>query len=293
MRRFIDDEVIAAEPEFFAQQERTGFAAAPVLEPLQADAKAEGLWALGHPKEIGGGGLPFMDFVYVNEVIGRSEHGACSRSARTRCRTRSCCTCTAARVAQKRVAAAARRRRDLPDGRDDRARGRQLDPTQMQTTARLDGDEWVINGAQVVHHRRQRRRVHDRVRRAPSPTRRRTHASRRSSCRPTRPATTSSAACRRWVIPAAATARSGSRDVRVPAANLLGDRGQGFVIAQQRLGPGRIFHCMRWLGQAQRAFDLMCARATHALRVRLAARGEGRDPDATSPSPRRRSRRAA
>ncbi len=49
-------------------------------------------------------------------------------------------------------------------------------------------------------------------------------------------------------------------DVRVPAANLLGPRGQGFAIAQMRLGPGRIFHCMRWLGQAQRAFDLMCRR---------------------------------
>ncbi len=49
-------------------------------------------------------------------------------------------------------------------------------------------------------------------------------------------------------------------DVRVPAENLLGERGNGFVIAQERLGPGRIFHAMRWLGQAQRAFDLMCRR---------------------------------
>jgi alkylation response protein AidB-like acyl-CoA dehydrogenase len=49
-------------------------------------------------------------------------------------------------------------------------------------------------------------------------------------------------------------------EVRVPEENLLGPRGHGFVIAQERLGPGRIFHCMRWLGQAQRAVDLMCAR---------------------------------
>lgn len=225
---------------------------------LIEEAKREGLWAMGHPESMGGRGLPWLDYAYINEVIGRSD------PAMNIFGSYSVQTCVM-------IASAAdewqREHVLLPAVRGDihvafavtEPGAASSDPTNITTTAYLDGDEWVINGRKWY----------------------------------TSGATTSEWLCvmcrtesedaprhRRFsmiLVPQSADGFKIDRDVfvmgthsnhpecsytdvRVPRHHLLGERGEGFTLFQARLGPARLTNCMRWIGQAQRAFDLMCER---------------------------------
>ncbi len=252
---FMVERVEPAEPVLH----RGGEQAADLIVDLQGQAKDEGLWALGHPAELGGGAMAFADYVFVNEVQGRSEYGQLALGTFTL--QDSLMLHAHASASQKRrwleplVAAEiwpsfAMTERDVASS----------DPTQLQTSATLDGDEWVIDGRKWFTTGAQRA------------------AYTTVMCR-TEPDAPDHAAFSMIIVPTDTPGyvieretpvlgiRGGHcevryEEVRVPADHLLGERGRGFVIAQERLGPGRIFHAMRWLGQAQRAFDLLCSRLT-------------------------------
>jgi len=255
MRRFIDEEVLPREAELL---DREGDGRA-ILEDLKRSAKAQDLWALGHPEEIGGGGLAFMPFVYLNEIIGRSEFGQLAVGS----------VSMQDSIMLHLYASPQQRERWLqplvagniyPSVGLTEPEVAGSDPTLMQTTARLEGDEWVINGHKWFTSGANRAAFTTMFCKTDPEAPR--HLQFSSIIVPTD--TPGYQIVR--VIPVMG-GQHGSHcevrlnDLRVPHDNLLGPRGKGFVIAQQRLGPGRIFHCMRWLGQAQRAFELMCQRA--------------------------------
>jgi alkylation response protein AidB-like acyl-CoA dehydrogenase len=236
----------------------------PVLDAQRREIKANGWWAPHLPKEWGGMGLSLPDFAQVGEELGRSiighylfncqapdcgnmeilmEHGTAEQKEQflrplTAGDIRSCFSMTEPEHAGS-------------------------NPVWMDTKAVVDGDDYVINGHKWF-----------------------TSAAEGASFAIVMAVTDPDAApherASQIIVP---TSTPGFRIVRnvsvmghpgggyfshaevryencrVPRANLLGQAGRGFALAQQRLGPGRIHHCMRWIGICERAFDLMCTRA--------------------------------
>ena len=253
VKDFIENEIYPKETELAKGTAESR----EMLGSLMQLAKDEKIWALGHPTDIGGGGMPFMEYVYVNEVIGRSSFAMVALGTHS----------LQDSIMLREFASPHWRDQYLeplvqgeifPSFGMTEPEVASSDPTQLQTTAILEDGVWRINGRKWFT----------------------TGAARAAyttvMCR-TELEAPSHGAFSMIIVP---TDNPGYKIVRetpvlgingghyeveydnveVPEENLLGPRGQGFIIAQKRLGPGRIFHCMRWLGQAQRAFDLLCER---------------------------------
>jgi alkylation response protein AidB-like acyl-CoA dehydrogenase len=262
VREFVDRELIPLEPEFLVHDFRTML---PVLEEKRALVRRMELWAANHPREYGGMGLDLVEHALVSEELGRSPLGhyvfGCQApdAGNIEILHRYGTGEQKERYLRPLVAGAIRScfamtEIDLPGS----------NPVMLAATAATDGDDYVIRGrkwyttgadgaafAIVMAVTHPDAPPHLRASMILVPTDTPGYHLVRN-------------------IPVMGHAGSDYfshgevlfEGCRVPRANLLGGAGFGFAIAQDRLGPGRIHHCMRWLGICARAFDLMCARAT-------------------------------
>ena len=253
-KAFMDEHVYPNEEALGAGDE----GAAALMRDLQARVKAMGMWAPHLPAEAGGMGIGFMPYVYMNELLGRSPHAPRAFGAQAP-------DSGNAEILWQFGTPEQRERwmKPLVAGEitscfsmtEPEVSG--ADPTNLQTRAVRDGDEWVINGhkwftsgavnasfAIVMCVTEPEQPPHGRMSQIIVPT----DTPGFDVIRP---------------VPVMGDTDGHHceiryRDARVPLTNVLGEAGGGFRIAQKRLGPGRIHHCMRWLGQSQRAFELMC-----------------------------------
>ena len=253
-KAFMDEHVYPNEEALGAGDE----GAASLMRDLQARVKDMGMWAPHLPAEAGGMGIGFMPYVYMNELLGRSPHAPRAFGAQAP-------DSGNAEILWQFGTPEQRERwmKPLVAGEitscfsmtEPEVSG--ADPTNLQTRAVRDGDEWVINGhkwftsgavnasfAIVMCVTEPEQPPHGRMSQIIVPT----DTPGFDVVRP---------------VPVMGDTDGHHceiryRDARVPLTNVLGEAGGGFRIAQKRLGPGRIHHCMRWLGQSQRAFELMC-----------------------------------
>jgi acyl-CoA dehydrogenase len=234
-----------------------------LIVELRARAKAAGLWAPHLPPEAGGTGQGFLAYAHLNEEIGRmlwaqyvfncqapdAGNGEILHLFGTEEQKE--------RWLKPLVAGDIRSFFSMTEPEVSGS-----DPTDLRTTAVLDGDEWVINGHKWFSSGAEGAAfgIVMAVTEPDADPRRRTSqiiVPADASGIHVEPVPTLGHRGRGWTTHCEVT----YSDVRVPVENLLGERGTGFLIAQKRLGPGRIHHVMRWLGQMQRAFELMCTRA--------------------------------
>jgi alkylation response protein AidB-like acyl-CoA dehydrogenase len=258
-RAFMDEHVYPNEAALAVEDDAAG----ALVADLRAKAKAAGLWAPHLPPDAGGTGEGFLYYADLNEEIGRCTWGQLVFNCQAPDAGNGEIVHMFGTDEQKErwlAPLVAGDTRSFFSMTEPDVSG--ADPTGLRTTARLEGDEWVIDGHKwfssgaedagfgiVMAVTEPDAEPHWRLSQIIVPA--------DAPGIAIEPVPVMGHRGRGWSTHCEVT-YSG---VRVPAGNLLGERGDGFRIAQKRLGPGRIHHVMRWLGQMQRAFELMCRRA--------------------------------
>ena len=257
VRAFMEEHVYPNEPALAREDE----AADALMQELRAQAKAAGIWAPHLPEEAGGSGSGFIEYALLNEEIGRSTWAQLVFNCQAPDAGNGEILHLFGTDEQKE-----RFLRPLVEGTarsffsmtEPEVSG--ADPTALRTTAVLDGDEWVIDGHKWFSSSAEGASfgIVMAVTDPDAPPHRRMSQILVPTDTPgyelVRAVPVLGHAGRGW----STHCEVRYTGVRVPRENLLGEAGDGFRIAQKRLGPGRIHHVMRWLGQMQRAFELMC-----------------------------------
>jgi acyl-CoA dehydrogenase len=285
----VRDEVIPVEEEYEAEIGKNGdrFQPTPrmieILEGLKAKAKAKGLWNFWLTGSDKGFGLTTVEYAYLAEELGwsflASEVFNCSAPD------------TGNMEVIERYGSPEQKARWLPDLLEGRARSAYLmtepavassDATNIAMEAKLEGDEWVLSGEKWWSSGAGDPRCSLYVTMAVTDPEAPRHARHSMFFVPAdTPGITKLRAMKVYGSDDAPHGHLHIRfdNVRVPKDALVLGRGRGFEIAQGRLGPGRIHHCMRAIGQAERALELMCRRAVsrQAFGQKLAELGANRD----------------
>ena len=240
------------------------------IKPLQEEVKARGLWAAHLPPDLGGMGFGQVRLGLMHEILGQSPYAPLVFGNNAPDSGNAELLAVGMEMTGRHDIRE-RWMQPLLDGRlrsgfsmtEPHTAG--SDPRLLQTRAVRDGDEWVITGRKWYTTNGS---VAD-ILVVMAVTNPDVHPYQGSSMFVV-PVTTPGVKILRDVgamdDPQVEYGRFGNHaeilydDVRIPADHLIGPEGAGFLLAQARLGPGRIHHCMRWLGQSQRAFDMMCER---------------------------------
>jgi acyl-CoA dehydrogenase len=260
VRAFMDEHIYPNEPVFDREDED----AEALVKDLRSRVKATGLWAPHIGPEAGGTGRGFLPYVFLNELIGRSVWAplvfGCQAPDAGNAEILNLFGTPEQRERWLRPLVAGDIRSFFSMTEPEVSGS---DPTGLRTTAVHDGDHWVIDGHKWFSSGAEGAAFAI-VMAVTDPD---APAHRRMS-QIVVPAATPGVEIVRAIPVMGHRGRGWSthcevryQGVRVPVANTVGEPGDGFRIAQKRLGPGRIHHVMRWLGQMQRAFELMCAYA--------------------------------